>query len=210
MDPLTTLRPTKLLGNDCNISQGVKETHHVLQFFGSYNPLDYHEFRSPCCTERKHQVLAPPTYARKPGNRVHFSKLVEVQITSHVKNMSVDEIIATWWTQDDYMLIRRMVKITMMLLAQGGQLHPDDNDFCDRGLRYGTKADAEHRHRSKKSAINAVLRAQQCSQKENFRDHEYIKVCYLEQVKNSCVEARLLGVMDEAESKRVWKSAIAA
>ena len=146
----------------------------------------------------------------KSGKRVDFSERIEVKFISHVRDMSLDEISATWWTQDGYMLIRRMLKITTLMLAQVGQLHPDDKDFCDRGLRHRTKADAEHRHRSKKSAINVVLGAQEYQQKESFRDPEYVKLSYLGHVKKSCDEARLLGIMDEAESKRLWRSTIVA
>ena len=206
MAPLATLRPTLLLGNPSDYLNQDEGEIRFDQYSLSHDAHGDNALSPPWCCQRT-QCSPRLIRIRSSGKRVSFSELTDVHVISNVTAMSTEEMVATWWTQDDYTLIRRMLKITVLMFANGGQIHPDDQDFCARGLRYRTKTDAEHRHRSKKSAINAVLRAQDYQQKECFRDPDYIKLCYLGHVKASCAEARQLGIADELESKRIWMSA---
>jgi hypothetical protein len=154
----------------------------------------------------KHGPLAPfaekiirPRAERK--RRVTFSETIEVNEVQHSRDASDDETVATWWTPNDYMLIRKMFKITIQMIIRGETFADDDKDFCTRGLEFLTKSASQRHCRNKQRVVKAVLKAQGYQRYEGFNDPEYIAELCAEYTRSSTKGARLMAIVDEQSAR---------
>ena len=75
--------------------------------------------------QKQHQMIHMTTgdseaFAPTVGNqkkRVSFSNSIQFQEIPHVSELTNDELIATWWTPNDYQVIRKMVSLTVRLIT---------------------------------------------------------------------------------------------
>lgn len=138
-------------------------------------------------------------FGEKRRRRVAFSAVVGVREIPHLKDMSDQELVDIWWTPNDYLLIRKMLRITVQFMAKGERFSSEDKDFCARGCDLHTRAGSLRHQRHRQRAVGAVLRAQDFQRAEAFTDSEYIAELYSECCHSSCEDARNRGDADANE-----------
>lgn len=148
--------------------------------------------RGPLDHPKDRNVVYPPPQNRR---RVSFDFRVGVKEIPSARQISDEERVDVWWTQNDYMLIRKMLRITMQMLDIGEKFDSDDEDFCSRGLGVRSR----NRQRQKLRAKASVLNIQDFQRTEGFRDPEYIAEVYGECCRSSCEVACELAAVDARE-----------
>ena len=170
---------------DCN---GVDKHHHRLKTEEEDTTLSKAAATTAATTSNT---------ATKRRKAVSFAPMIQCKETHHISDMSVEDVVATWWTPNDYHVIRKMVALTVKLISCGSKFGDDDTDFCERGLEIRTKDGARTRHTNKRKAISVVLEAQEFQIREGFTDPEYIAELYSEYTRNSNKESHEIGLKDE-------------
>lgn len=139
-------------------------------------------------------VYLPPLERKR---RVSFSETVDFREVTRWKDQTNEDKIAAWWTAQDYVIIKRMFKITVHLMMQGETFSDDENDFCARGLEFKTKSGAKRRYSQKQRVVRAVLRAQEFQRCEGFDDPDFIAELCIQSTKSSAKDARSLARSDQ-------------
>jgi hypothetical protein len=147
------------------------------------------------------ETRIPETKQRK--KRLSFADSVEFREIRDLTDFSSEDIMATWWSANEYVVIRRMIAITVREIMNGSSFEANDEVFCERGLEIRTKAGAAARSMTKRRAILTVLRAQDFQRQEGFNDPEYIAEIYAECTKASSDESYSSGITDEKAARRL-------
>jgi len=130
----------------------------------------------------------------KRRRRIAFAEAVSVREIPHVRDISEDERVDMWWTHNDYLLIRKMMRITVQFMAKGQKFASEDKDFCARGLDVHTRPGGLRNQRHRQRALVSVLRAQEFQRAEAFLDAGYIAELYSECCRSSCDDARIRAI----------------
>jgi hypothetical protein len=129
---------------------------------------------------------------------VHFRKNVDVREVPSLKSLPADEIEATWYTAEDFQVIKKTLVATVrMMIAE----KPLDKDLCSRGLECRTPIGAKERKSNKLAALKAVWNEQVAQWKADVFDPEAIRAASHEQTTQCCELARQLGEFDEQEAR---------
>mmetsp|Transcript_18648 Transcript_18648/g.53197 ORF Transcript_18648/g.53197 Transcript_18648/m.53197 type:complete len:295 (-) Transcript_18648:304-1188(-) len=129
---------------------------------------------------------------------VSFNKTIEIIEVPHMNDMSDDEFYGTWWTPEEFQLIRHMITITLQLMERGHVFSPDDPDFCTCGLEGKQRRATRRRQRRRDMARSSVIQAQRFQFLEGFWDPDYLATVYRVNSQQSCLEARRQGERDRA------------
>ena len=138
--------------------------------------------------------------SRLPRKRVSFAPKVEVHLVPHMQELSEEDRKATWWTSNDYELIKRMYRATVKLMMNGQVFANDDKDFCSRGLESKTRSGSLRRFRHKEHVRKAFLKAQLFQHQEGFSDPLYLAEIYAEYTRSSGDEAYCQGLADQYDA----------
>ena len=156
----------------------------------------------------------PPTAVKVPLNSVdnhgersssrskkstRFCKKVEVREVPSLTTLSEEEINATWYTADEFQVIKQTLVTTIRFMTAK---KPLEGDLCKRGLEFRTPTGAKTRKANKLKSLRAVWNEQVSQWKSGTADDEAIRRVYLEETKDSCDEAHRMGQSDEKEAQR--------
>jgi hypothetical protein len=125
---------------------------------------------------------------------VTFDSDVDVHEIPHLRDISKEEIAATWYNNEDFEEIKRAIVTTLRLMIAK---KPIGSDQCSRGLEFRTPMGAKLRKKNKLEALTAVWNAQVAQWKDNITDDEAIRMVYLEQSLKCREVAIKFGVQDE-------------
>lgn len=151
---------------------------------------------SPSILRTSKTIKITRTSGTERGRRITFNSSFKVHEIPCLDSLTDEEHAGTWWTPNEYMLIRKICKITLQLMARGEQFDLDDDDFCARGLEIRTRSGAEQHYRRRKRVLEAVLRAQEFQQYEGFEDQEYLAELCSEHSRSSARDAYNLAMAD--------------
>jgi hypothetical protein len=157
-----------------------------------------------CALERLQPLSNEPLDAEerglsRPKKAVHFHNDVEVREVPSLKTLPPDEIEATWYTVEDFQVIKRAMTTTIRLMI--AQI-PMDGDMCPRGLECRTPTGAKERKASKLNALRVVWNEQVSQWKAGTTDDEKIRMVYEQQTVRSRDVALQLGKIDEQVAQR--------
>lgn len=128
------------------------------------------------------------------SNGVKFSQKIQVHEIYHFRDLPPEEVVATWYTNDDFELIKKSLVATLRLMMTDKDVGEDQ---CVRGLEFRTPLGAKQRKQRKVVALTAVWNEQVRQWQEDIVDDEAIRRVYL-QHSDPCREvARKFGVRDE-------------
>lgn len=148
-------------------------------------------------------ISITPVETAKSKRRVTFDTKIQVSEIPHIKDMSVDEKVDIWWTAKDYMLIRKMLRITLQMIAKGNEVTTADEDFCTRGLDIHTIRGSRRHQKTRTQSVKSVLRAQDFQRAEGFNDAAYIAELYAQCSRSSYERALANAAVDAQESQRI-------
>lgn len=166
-------------------------------------------------TERssvQHDVKAPQQHERgttktrttKRSIKVSFNKGVRVYHHIHLNDFSDDEVMNTWFMDEDTARINAECALTVNLLSvlsspsSRTTLVGGDNQspLCFRGLEYRTQDGANNRRENKSLGWDTVLHKQECQYRIGEHDDESIARAYREATGHCAVAASLIGLAD--------------
>jgi hypothetical protein len=160
-------------------------------------------------TSTQRQCTIPATKALSPASRkaVTFAPEVSGILHLHINNFSNKEAEASWYTKDEFNLIRADAKFAATLLTKGLLTH-DSDKYCKRGLEFRTPEGAIRRIKNKNAAREAVLDEQQFFQEEKISYYHPDNVDYLAEVYSSysrhCQKAaHELALQDEKDAHMI-------
>ncbi len=143
-----------------------------------------------------------PSDPSKEKRKVSFETNIEVFQIPHITDLSHEERIDVWWTANDYVLIRKMLRITVQMLGRGNEFPVEDEDFCARGLDLHTSGGSRRHQKHRQRAVRSVLEAQDFQRVEGFTDSEYIAEIYA-QCCQSSYETALRNAASDADEARI-------
>jgi len=134
----------------------------------------------------------------KPKVGVHFSSNVDVREVPSLKDMPIEEISASWYNADEFLVIKKTLVTTLKLMAAKKPLH---GDLCQRGLEHRSTAGVNARKVLRVRALRAVWNEQVSQWKSGTTDAEAIRVVYQRETDTAQTQARRMGQMDEIEAR---------
>jgi hypothetical protein len=144
------------------------------------------------------QSVIPKSQVRIPSTkRVKFAKSIMNKEVRHLNDYTKAELEMMWMTMPDYLMIRAVIKTTVLMMMRGEMVSEDDEDFCPRGLESKTKLGSRARSRAKLRARFAVLNEQDIQREESFEDPHLIAMAYIDESEESRASAQAKADQDE-------------
>jgi len=109
--------------------------------------------------------------------------------------MEDEEVFSCWFDEEDYLMIKKRIKLAVMLMESGKAA--EGLDHTDRGLECRTAVGARERYRNRRKAVNAVLDEQDRQWDDNVDDDDQIAKLYLSHSAKSRVSAIIRGRQDQ-------------
>ena len=132
-----------------------------------------------------------------PLRSVSFSTHIDVQEVPHWKDLPEEEVVATWYTNEEFLVIKNTLIATIRLMMSK---KPIPDDMCTRGLEFRHPEGARMRKKNKIDALTAVWNEQVAQWKEDKTDVEAISLVYQRQSYRCQSIARRFGLSDEQEA----------
>jgi hypothetical protein len=134
----------------------------------------------------------------KSRRSVSFAPQVDSQQYSlHLKDYTEEEIKATWYTNDEYKMVKLAYRVTVSMVAQGELLPPDQ---CFRGLEHKTNEGMQARMMSQFHSLSAVMDEQDRQRKEGERDDVHLARIYMSDTAQCMAAAHCMGLNDQRMS----------
>eukprot|EP00526_Cylindrotheca_closterium_P022641 CAMPEP_0113622658 /NCGR_PEP_ID=MMETSP0017_2-20120614/11624_1 /TAXON_ID=2856 /ORGANISM="Cylindrotheca closterium" /LENGTH=177 /DNA_ID=CAMNT_0000532521 /DNA_START=53 /DNA_END=586 /DNA_ORIENTATION=+ /assembly_acc=CAM_ASM_000147 len=128
-----------------------------------------------------------------------FSSNVKVQEIPHLLELTREEIVATWYTEQECKAIKSdAVKVIKRMLTNSLE-----KDECARGLEHRAPEASRQRKLNKRIAFQTVWDAQEDQWEDDMTDEEVIAIKYQMQTFRSREAALELGLQDEKEAKKL-------
>ena len=148
------------------------------------------------------------TSANLPARQVSFDMAAtSVCYVQSVKDMSRDDVNATWYRKDDLTVIRDQNNLTAKLMKIGRE-NPEQFGYCYRGLEYRQNAKSYRRNAVMMTSIGSVLteqerlRSEKADANQDGRDQMALLAAAYEGYSKSCLErARLIGNLDQQKAR---------
>jgi hypothetical protein len=137
--------------------------------------------------------------SKKTKKRVSFYERAKVKRSLHIVDYTPQEMVACWYTPEEYQAMHEEVRLTAKWMEQGDDcLKFNESLYCTRGLEYRTQAGADQRNRNKRQALHTVLQCQASS----ASSEEQLKQAYQDVVGPCRLEAYLLGLADASQQNQ--------
>lgn len=137
--------------------------------------------------------------AKKPARSLLFSAHAKVQEIPHHRDMTPEEIQATWYKQQDLTAMKSdAVQVIKRMLTNTMQ-----KDDCIRGLEYRVPEAAKQRKLNKRNGFQIVWDTQEDQWEDGITDHEVISIKYQMQTFKSREAALEVGIQDEKEARKL-------
>lgn len=140
----------------------------------------------------------------KVARKVRFDESLDVtEPTLLLEEYSSEEIVATWYDEDEVKELRIRIRAMVEKIENGLPLDAED---CIRGLEMRTREEQKKRYFEVNAAVYAVLDEQESQDFSGIQDQEEIARIYSMYTKESQVAARERGVTDETDSNMLLKA----
>lgn len=126
---------------------------------------------------------------------VKFYEIVSIRSTTHVNDMTDEEIENAWFSRREMLGIKRTMATEVKHMALGKQIE----NSTTRGLEYRTREGSDRRRSNKLTSIHAVLDEQDLQHMRGVNDPEGLRKVYLKHSTHCLADARQLGNADEIE-----------
>lgn len=134
----------------------------------------------------------------KKKRSVSFCEIVSIRATTHIKNMTKDEIKSAWYTNRETNKFKRQIWSEAKLMTNGV---PAAANTTRRGLEYRTPEGSAKRKNNKLNSIHAVLDEQDNQHMINIKDADTLRKIYLQHSRHCRLEARQLGAQDALDAR---------
>jgi len=140
---------------------------------------------------------------QKVARKVRFDESLDVtEPTLLLEEYSSEEIVATWYDEDEVKELRIRIRAMVEKIENGLPLDAED---CIRGLEMRTREEQKKRYYEVNAAVYAVLDEQESQDFSGTQDQEEIARIYSMYTKESQEAARERGVTDETDSNMLLK-----
>lgn len=136
----------------------------------------------------------------KKKRSVSFCEIVSIRATTHIKNMTSDEIKSAWYTTRETNKFKKQIWSEAKRMTNGV---PAAASTTRRGLEYRTPEGSAKRKNNKLKSIHAVLDEQDNQHMINIRDPDTLRKIYLQHSRHCRLEARQLGAQDALDAQEL-------
>ena len=143
----------------------------------------------------------PKIVVRKKS--VQFYEVVAIRSTTHIKDMTDEEIARAWYSRREMKSISRTITSEVNFMTLG---KPTGEDQTTRGLEIRTLEGSERRKANKADSIHAVLFEQDLQFIRCFNDPEGLRKVYMGHSRRCLSESQLLGKADQIEASLIRKA----
>jgi hypothetical protein len=154
--------------------------------------IDYGDHQCSDTTSVSSTMTGPMT--PKSRRSVSFAPQVDIKSTLHLYDYTEEEIKATWYTNDDYKMVKLAYRVTVSMVTQCELLPPDQ---CFRGLEHKTKEGMQARMMSQIQSLSAVMDEQDRQRDEGERDDVHLARIYMSDTAQSMAAAHCMGLNDQ-------------
>jgi hypothetical protein len=126
---------------------------------------------------------------------VRFNGNDEVYTTTALRDYTKEEIVAAWFTDDEYAKISRLCNKQIRKLGRKEQL--EEPTYCLRGLEVFTKLSLAARSQNRVRSIDTVLDEQMIGWEKGTCDFEKIARMYHNTTASSQMWANVVGLRDQ-------------
>jgi hypothetical protein len=185
--------------NKNNNSKNGTEGQHTSSSNRSNHPASIMRHSS---SGQHHHHRSSSNTTTPPVVGVTFSQSLDVHEICHFRDLSPEDVEATWYSTDDFDEIKKSLVVTLRLMMAD---KPVGDDQCTRGLEFRTPQGAKYRKRNKVEALTAVWNEQVQQWQNDVVDDEAIRRVYLEHSIKCRDAARKFGIHDEKVIRKYIK-----
>mmetsp|Transcript_4289 Transcript_4289/g.7154 ORF Transcript_4289/g.7154 Transcript_4289/m.7154 type:complete len:225 (+) Transcript_4289:131-805(+) len=138
-------------------------------------------------------VIAPPV-----KNNVRFYEIVSIRSTTHINDMTDEEVASAWFNRREMMTIKRALATEVKFMVAGKTTGPNTTS---RGLEFRTKEGSAKRRANKLDSIHAVLDEQDLQHMRGIIEPEGLRKVYTSHSRRCLSASQALGRADEIETR---------
>jgi hypothetical protein len=157
--------------------------------------IDYGDHQSSDTASISSTMTRPIT--PKSPRSVSFAPQVDSQSSLHLNDYTEEEIKTSWYSNDEYKMVKLACRVTVSVVAQGELLPPDQ---CFRGLEHKTKEGMQTRMMSQIHSLSAVMDEQDRQRKEGEQDDVHLALVYMNDTAQCMAAAHCMGLNDQRMS----------
>lgn len=147
---------------------------------------------------------------------VAFDNDVTIHETIHKDEYTRVEQAATWWSREEFYVIKASRKLTLKLMDQpaamdfmkhqrsSSQRNNNSDDICFRGLESKTKAGSRRKRYNAMDGVTSVLDEQLSQDQRGIIDPEQISTVYQLRTRHCVEQALKLAKQDEIDANTCW------
>jgi hypothetical protein len=153
---------------------------------------------------KKISTTTTTTATTKPvvKKSVQFYEIVSIRSTTHINDMSDEEVAAAWFSRRDMMSIKRALATDVKFMVAGETIGPNTTS---RGLEFRSKEGSAKRRANKLNSIHAVLDEQDLQHMRGINEPEGLRKVYTSHSRRCLAESQELGRADEVEMRIINK-----
>ena len=179
--------------NDSNSSSSSNNDHNDNST--SQNKLQLPILPSSPQTTQSSAATNSATAKKRSPVLVSFAPAVIVRNVQHLNDISKEEIEATWYTPDEFKMMKRDVHVTVKMMSRNERLGIDQ---CIRGLEHKTKEGRARRMMNQIESMSAVLDEQDYQSSNGISyDDERIARVYKSYTIHCAASAHFHGLSDQ-------------
>jgi hypothetical protein len=157
--------------------------------------IDHCATTSPQCRK---SPLSPLTTSKsllsELRRTVSFAPSAHIRHVSHIEDYSANEIEATWYSQQEYKLMKYDIRGTVKMMARSERLAIDQ---CTRGLEHKTKEGMQRKMFNQIESISAVMDEQDRQARDGIRDETLIARAYMVYTVHCTAMAHYMALSDQ-------------
>ena len=168
--------------------------------FSYCSPLPPFKPSSPASTvgvkkvDGKQSSSASSASSRRKSKELSFAPSVTVRCVQHLDDFTNEQVEATWYTPDEFKMMKRDVHITVKMMSRNERLGIDQ---CVRGLEHKTREGRQRRMMNQIESISAVMDEQDLQRLDGTYDDERIARVYKSYTVHCAASAHFHGLSDQ-------------
>lgn len=128
---------------------------------------------------------------------VQFYKIIDIRSTTHINDMTDEEIARAWYSHGEMKSIKRTMTSEVNFMTLGEPIM--GTDHTTRGLEFRTREGRERRKTNRFVSMNAVLDEQDIQFMRCYNDPDDLRKVYLGHSRRCLSESQALGKADQIE-----------
>jgi hypothetical protein len=150
-------------------------------------------------------IPSSPSFPPKPQSSISFYPDIFVVDYLHIRDYTSEEVNSTWYSNNDFSIMRNDAKELLRRVCRG-EVDPQNEEHCTRGLEGRTSEGKKQRLRNTVDASSVVFVEQEIQDEEGIRDPDFLATFYFDNSHHCQVAANMMGLLDEKAARDVMSN----